>query len=109
MKDHPATPLVGYAPLTDDEATARARGFREEMARRRTVREFSDRPVPRSVVEQALLTAGCAQMHGFYDLPGGSAAAAELHVARTLVRRAERRTRSRYRRNCPPRTRIFSE
>ncbi|HAJ01898.1 MULTISPECIES: nitroreductase family protein [Brevundimonas] len=60
MKDHPATPLVGYAPLTDDEATARATGFREEMARRRTVREFSDRPVPRSVVEQALLTAGSA-------------------------------------------------
>ena len=24
--------------------------------------------------EQALLTAGCAQMHGFYDLPGGAAA-----------------------------------
>jgi nitroreductase len=60
MKDHPATPLVGYAALTDDEATGRATAFREEMARRRTVREFSDRPVPRAVVEQALLTAGSA-------------------------------------------------
>ena len=60
MKDHPATPLVGYAALTDDEATGRATAFREEMTRRRTVREFSDRPVPRAVVEQALLTAGAA-------------------------------------------------
>ena len=30
------------------------------MAARRTVRDFSDRPVPRVVVEQALLTAGSA-------------------------------------------------
>ena len=60
MKDHPATPLVGYEPLTDAEATGRATAFREEMGRRRTVREFSDRPVPRAVVEQALLTAGSA-------------------------------------------------
>lgn len=60
MKDHPSTPLVGYAVLEDDEAVRRATGFREEMARRRTVREFSNRPVPRAVVEQALLTAGSA-------------------------------------------------
>ena len=60
MKDHPATPLVGYAALTDDAATGRSMAFRAEMARRRTVREFSDRPVPRAVVEQALLTAGSA-------------------------------------------------
>ena len=26
--------------------------------------------------EQALLTAGCAQMHRFYDLPGGAASGA---------------------------------
>ena len=60
MKDHPSTPLVGYAALEDEEAVRRASGFREEMARRRTVRDFSDRPVPRAVVEQALLTAGSA-------------------------------------------------
>ena len=60
MKDHPSTPLVGYAALEDEEAVWRASGFREEMARRRTVRDFSDRHVPRAVVEQALLTAGSA-------------------------------------------------
>lgn len=60
MRDHPATPLTGYPEIGDAEMIARAEGFREEMARRRTVRDFSDRPVPRAVVEQALLTAGSA-------------------------------------------------
>jgi nitroreductase len=38
---------------------ARASTFYDEM-RRRTVREFSDRPVPRSVIEACLRTAGTA-------------------------------------------------
>ena len=60
MRDHPSTPLTGYPVRTDAEMVAAAAAFREHMARRRTVREFSDRPVPRPVVEQALLTAGSA-------------------------------------------------
>lgn len=38
----------------------RAKGLREELARRRTVRDFSDRPVPRAVIEECLRTAGTA-------------------------------------------------
>ena len=60
MKDHPCQPL---APLPDyDDATrvARAEAFRQHMGRRRTVRDYADRPVPRAVVEQAILTAGGA-------------------------------------------------
>jgi nitroreductase len=38
----------------------RAVDFRAQMQRRRTVRHFSDRPVPREVIEECLLTAGCA-------------------------------------------------
>ena len=60
MKDHPATPLTGYVPIADAESVARATAFHAHMSGRRTVREFSDRPVPRAVVEQALLTAGSA-------------------------------------------------
>lgn len=60
MRDHPATPLTGYPEVSDAEMAERVRAFREEMARRRTVREFSARPVPREVVEAALLTAGSA-------------------------------------------------
>lgn len=39
---------------------ARAEAFRREMGRRRTVRDFSPRPVPRALLETALLTAGTA-------------------------------------------------
>lgn len=60
MKDHPAVPLSGYEPCDDAAMAARASAFRDRMARRRTVREFDARPVPRAVVEQALLTAASA-------------------------------------------------
>lgn len=39
---------------------ARAATFQREMAARRTVRAFSDRPVPRAVIENCLRTAGSA-------------------------------------------------
>jgi nitroreductase len=38
----------------------RAISFREEMQRRRTVRHFSNRPVPREIIEECLLAAGTA-------------------------------------------------
>ena len=38
----------------------RSRAFLSEMRRRRTVRDFSDRPVPREVVERCILAAGTA-------------------------------------------------
>ena len=60
MRDHPSTPLIGYPARSDEELTLAVSTFRDAMTRRRTVREFSDRPVPRAVVEQAILTAGSA-------------------------------------------------
>ena len=47
----------GIAP---EEMESRARDFYEEMNRRRSVREFSDRPVPRRLIEQAIMTASTA-------------------------------------------------
>jgi len=60
MKDHPATPLTGYPTRADAALIADARAFRERIARRRTVRDFDSRPVPRAVVEDALIAAGSA-------------------------------------------------
>ena len=42
------------------EMKARAESFYEEMKRRRTVRDFSDRQVPREIIETCLKTAGRA-------------------------------------------------
>ena len=53
-------PLPGYEELPVDEMRARARAFCDEMRQRRTVRHFSDRPVPRDIIESCLLTAGTA-------------------------------------------------
>lgn len=53
-------PLPGYQAYPEDEMRARALRFREELQRRRSVRDFSNRPVPRNVIEECLLAAGAA-------------------------------------------------
>lgn len=53
-------PLTTYRAYPEAEMLARAEAFYAEMQRRRTVRDFSDRPVPRGVIEYALRAAGTA-------------------------------------------------
>jgi nitroreductase len=53
-------PLSSYVEYPVEEMKQRARAFREHMQRRRTIRHFSDRPIPREVIEECLLTAGTA-------------------------------------------------
>jgi nitroreductase len=49
-----------FSATPDAEVAANAQAFRASMAKRRTVRDFSDRPVPRVVVEDAVMTAASA-------------------------------------------------
>jgi nitroreductase len=53
-------PLTSYREYPVEEMKQRATSFREEMQRRRSVRHFSDRPVPREVIDTCLLAAGSA-------------------------------------------------
>lgn len=53
-------PLDSYREYPPGEMAQRAASFRVEMQRRRTVRHFSSRPVPREVIEDCLLAAGSA-------------------------------------------------
>lgn len=53
-------PLTTFDELTEDEMLESARAFLEKMRRRRTVRDFSDRSVPRDVIEACLLAGGTA-------------------------------------------------
>ena len=53
-------PLCTYRAYPPEEMIERARTFYEDIKRRRTVRDFSDKPVPREVIEYALLAAGTA-------------------------------------------------
>jgi iodotyrosine deiodinase len=45
---------------SDEELLRQARQFYEAMQRRRTIRDFTDRPVPREVIEYCIRTAGTA-------------------------------------------------
>ncbi len=58
-KPHVAIPL-DFRELSPADMLARAEAFHAVMQRRRTVRDFSARPVPRELIEAALMTAGTA-------------------------------------------------
>jgi iodotyrosine deiodinase len=60
LTNYPFIPLPTYEELPADEMRARLDAFYENMDRRRTVREFSDRPVPDGIIETALRAAGTA-------------------------------------------------
>ena len=60
MSDYPTIPLDQYREFPVDEMRARLKAFYAELDRRRTVREFSDRPVPRDIIETALQAASTA-------------------------------------------------
>ena len=49
-----------FERVPEDEMAARGRRFRELMARRRSVREFSPDPVPRELIETAIAVANTA-------------------------------------------------
>jgi len=52
--------LEGYPLLPHHRMLEEAEAFLARMRRRRTVRDFSNRPVPREVIERCLLAAGTA-------------------------------------------------
>ncbi len=60
MSDYPTVPLDDYREYPIDEMRKRLAEFYDDVRRRRTVREFSDRPVPRDIIETALEAAGTA-------------------------------------------------
>ena len=56
----PFVALTGYQEFDAATMKQRAASFYDSVKRRRTVREFSDRPVPREVIEDCLRAAGTA-------------------------------------------------
>ena len=59
MLPHDTLPYT-LPDLPDGERIARATALRERLASRRSCRYFSDAPIPREVIEQAILAAGSA-------------------------------------------------
>lgn len=60
MKSYPSIALENFREYPPDEMRQRLKDFYADMQRRRTVREFSDRPVPIDLIETALKAANTA-------------------------------------------------
>ena len=60
VSDYPTIPLANYREFPIEEMRVRLEEFYRDLDRRRTVREFSERPVPRDIIETALKTANTA-------------------------------------------------
>jgi iodotyrosine deiodinase len=82
-------PLEGYVRYPEAEMLERARRFYEEIRRRRTVRDFESRAVPREVVENCLLAAGTAPS-GANQQPWHFAVVTDAAVRRRIREAAER-------------------
>ena len=60
MTNYPFIPHPTWREIPADEMRRRSSEFYTAVSQRRTVREFSNRPVPREVIENALRAAGTA-------------------------------------------------
>jgi nitroreductase len=95
MASIPTRPLPTRELLTDDERIARARSFADEMARRRTVRDYAPTPVPRELIEQCLRAAGTAPS-GANQQPWRFVAIADAAIKRRIREAAETEEREFY-------------
>ncbi|MBL8512578.1 MAG: nitroreductase family protein [Betaproteobacteria bacterium] len=96
----PTIPLSGYTALSEGEMIERARRFATEVSRRRTVRDFSPRAVPREVIESAIVAAGSAPS-GANRQPWHFAAVANADLKRQIREGAEAEEREFYAHRAP--------
>lgn len=94
-------PLPGYREYPPEEMAERARTFSEHMGRRRTVRDFSDRSVPRALIEDCLRSAGSAPS-GANQQPWHFVAVSDAGVKRRIRVAAEAEEREFYAHRAPP-------
>ncbi len=88
-------PLTQYEEFPVEEMRRRARAFHEQLSKRRTVRDFSDRPVPRDIIEECLLSAGTAPS-GANQQPWHFAVVTEATIKKKIREAAEEEERAFY-------------
>jgi len=96
----PTVPLAPPAALADAELLRRAMDFRAFADRRRSVRDFDPRPVPREVIEACIAAAGTAPS-GANQQPWHFVAVADPAVKRRIREAAEAEEREFYERRAP--------
>ncbi len=93
-------PLPDYREYSTTDMAARAAAFYADLRRRRTVREFSDRPVPRDVITDCLRAAGTAPS-GANMQPWHFVVITDPAVKRRIRTEAEREERAFYEHKAP--------
>ncbi len=88
IKDFRPVPLPDYREIPVEEMRARATSFYEAIRRRHTVRDFSDRPVPRDIIETCLKAAGTAP-NGANHQPWHFCVIGDMAVKRRIREAAE--------------------
>ena len=94
-------PLTGYREYPSAEMEARSAEFYGDLKRRRTVRRFSSRSLPRAVIENCLRAAGTAPS-GANRQPWHFVAVSDVTVKRRIRVAAEKEEREFYARRAPP-------
>jgi iodotyrosine deiodinase len=94
-------PLPDYQEYPAAEMKRRAAEFYADMRRRRTVRAFSDRPVPRQVIEDCLRAAGTAP-NGANMQPWHFVVVTDPAIKRKIRQEAEASEREFYHHKAPP-------
>ena len=100
VPERPTLPLNYPAAGGDEELLRRAVDFSGQMARRRTVREFDPRPVPRAVIEACIAAVGTAPS-GANQQPWHFVAISDPAVKRRIRVAAEAEEREFYERRAP--------
>jgi nitroreductase len=93
-------PLAGYPDYSADLMRQRAAEYYAAIRRRRTVRDFSDRPVPREVIVDCLRAAGTAPS-GANMQPWHFVVVSDAAVKRRIREEAEKEERDFYEHRAP--------
>jgi nitroreductase len=92
--------LSSYVELPVDEMRERARAFLKQAQNRRTVRDFSDRPIPRDIIETCILAAGTAP-NGAHRQPWRFVAVSDPEIKRAIRVAAEEEEKAFYEGRAP--------
>jgi iodotyrosine deiodinase len=100
MSEPAFLPLTTYREYSPGEMKRRIAGFRDDMLRRRTVRQFSSRPVPREIIEDCLRIAGTAPS-GANQQPWHFVVVSDPEMKRQIREAAEKEEYDFYHRRAP--------
>jgi iodotyrosine deiodinase len=100
MSEPKFVPLSSYRRYPEDLMRDRAAAFHRELDRRRTVRQFSDRPVPREIIEDCIRAAGTAPS-GAHMQPWHFAVVSDPAIKKQIRQAAEKEEHEFYHRRAP--------